>query len=238
MSSSQVLETKGKILYEGKEVYKLFKGTIDVVALSHSNFSFDPNKMSAPYGPSGSGKTTLLKCLGGIWQPTTGNIWFDGADVGSMSKKENMEYRINKIGFIFQDLNLVPALNVYENIELPMLLAGKLSKKERKERIEFLLNKFGILKYKKSFPDELSGGEKQRVAIAVALANDPLVILADEPTANLDEENRRIVLEYLKNLVKEDGKSVLIATHDDTVRKYADIVMRLDKGKVLEIVQG
>ena len=216
-----------------ENIYKIFKGTVDTVALDNLSYSFEKNKITAIYGPSGSGKSTLLKLAGAIWKPTTGKIYFEDEEVHRFSQKESAEYRIRKVGFIFQDYNLISSLNVKENIELPMYLEGTLSKKERNERVNFLLEKFGISRYKKSYPSELSGGEQQRVAIAIALANNPPLILADEPTANLDAANREIVLDTLESL-RDAGTTVIIATHDPEVEKHSDFILKLDKGRMVE----
>ncbi len=224
----------GTILsFEG--VYKIFKGTVDSVALDNISYDIPKGELIAIYGPSGSGKTTFLKCAGNIWKPTTGRIFYgeDADEVHNFNDSQSSYYRINDVGFIFQDLNLIPSLNVKENIELPMHLAKIKDKKKINDDVDDLLDKFGISRYKKSFPDELSGGEQQRVAIAVSLANKPDIILADEPTANLDAENRKIVLEHLKVLSKEET-TIIIATHDSEVKSYADRVLLLDKGKMIE----
>ncbi len=214
-------------------VYKIFKGTVDSVALDNLSYDIPKGKLIAIYGPSGSGKSTFLKCAGNIWKPTTGRIFFEDEPIHNYNDKDSSHYRIHNVGFIFQELNLIPSLNVKENIELPMHLSKNKDKKMINARIDTLLDKFGISRYKKSFPDELSGGEQQRVAIAVSLANNPQIILADEPTASLDAENRKIVLEHLKELTKE-GTSVIIATHDPETKSYADNVLLLDKGKMIE----
>ncbi|MDH5403865.1 MAG: ABC transporter ATP-binding protein [Candidatus Heimdallarchaeota archaeon] len=225
--------TKDNILVQVEEIYKIFKGTVDTVALDKVSCDINKGELVAIYGPSGSGKTTLLKCIGNIWKPTTGRIFFKNKMVHKFNDEESSQFRIHDIGFIFQEFNLIPSLNVYENIELPLHLAKVKEKNVKKERISGLLEELGIKRYIKSSPKELSGGEQQRVAIAVALANDPSLILADEPTANLDTENRKIVLSHLKDLTKQ-GKSVFIATHDTEIMNYADTIFNIDKG-VLEI---
>lgn len=159
-------------------VYKIFKGTIDTVALDNLSYDIPSGKLVAIYGPSGSGKSTFLKCAGNIWKPTTGRIYFEEEEVHKYNDDMSSKYRINNVGFVFQELNLIPSLNVSENIELPMQLSGKGDKEYKKNRIQELLEKFGISRYKKSFPDELSGGEQQRVAMQLLLQiNQKLFLL-------------------------------------------------------------
>lgn len=180
-------------------------------------------------GRSGSGKTTLLKLIGCIERATSGECYVFGRDVNEMSEKELSDFRLHKIGFIFQDYNLLPTLTVYDNIELPLLLARK---KERKKRVETLLEEFDMVPLTNKKPDELSGGEKQRVAILRALSNEPQIILADEPSSNLDIENSHLIYETLSSVNKEFGVSVVVVSHDPVGRNHIKNRYIMSEGKL------
>lgn len=214
-----------------EDLIKVFrsKSGEETIALKGVSYSFEKGKIYAVYGPSGSGKTTLLECIGNILRPTAGKIFFDNKDIGDFRDEQSSQYRIHDIGFVFQEANLLPSMTIYENIEFPLILSKTKSKSERREIIDNILEEMDIVKTKNSFSDEVSAGEKQRAAIAMAMMNEPLLILADEPTANLDAENRTIILNLLREIVKK-GKIVIVATHDTNVMDAADIKLHLDKG--------
>jgi putative ABC transport system ATP-binding protein len=183
-------------------------------------------------GPSGAGKSTLLNMIGLLDRPTTGDILFDDREVNNMKDKELHRFRKKRITFIFQTFNLIPVLNAYENIEYPLLIQ-KVTKQERIKRIDTVAKEVGIIEYLKHRPDELSGGQRQRVAIARALVTKPEVVLADEPTANLDSETGNNVLALIGKLNKEEKTTFIIATHDPAIWERADRVIRIIDGKVV-----
>jgi putative ABC transport system ATP-binding protein len=193
---------------------------------------FFPGEMAVIMGPSGSGKTTLLNLMGTFDRPTSGKIYLDGQDLTRMSEGELTRLRREKIGFVFQFYNLIPVLTAYENLELPMLLAGK-PKEERRSRTEELLRLVGLSQRAHHRPDELSGGEQQRVAIGRALANRPSLLLADEPTGDLDTKTGREVVEVLRRAAKEEGVAVIVVTHDPKVAERADRVLEIRDGRIV-----
>lgn len=216
------------------KIYKYRGG--EVQALRGVTAKFMPGQITCIMGPSGSGKTTLLNLIGGIDKPTGGSIVVSGEGVEvrvhDLSFKALDKYRLQYVGFVFQALNLIPTLTAEENVELPMMLAG-MKKKERKERALKLLELVGLADKAGRYPEELSGGEQQRVAIAVALANDPPIILADEPTAELDSDNARAVTNVLRRLVEEFGKTIILSTHDPRVAIKTDRILRLEDGRLV-----
>ena len=182
-------------------------------------------------GPSGSGKTTLLNLIGGLDRPTTGKVFFKVASLESMSREQLAAYRRENIGFIFQTYNLLPVYSVYENILFPLLLNG-LKESHVRERVENMVAKVGLMDQIKKKPAQLSGGQCQRVAIARALVKDPLLILADEPTANLDSENSHQILRLMQELNHEYKAAVIFSTHDEKVTRYIRREVRLEDGRV------
>jgi len=183
-------------------------------------------------GPSGCGKTTLLNLLGGIDRPTAGRIEVDGSNLVDMSDADLVGYRLKRVGFIFQFFNLVPTLTAEENVELPMRLASE-SASARKKRTAELLDLVGMTKRAVHRPDELSGGEQQRIAIAVALANDPPLLLADEPTGELDTKTGEEVLDLFRRMNQEFRKTVVVVTHDARVSQIAHRILEIRDGKIL-----
>ena len=181
-------------------------------------------------GPSGSGKTTLLTMLGGLLRPTSGTIAVDGHELTSMSESQLPELRAHSFGFIFQDFNLMPSLSARENVEIALNIAGRHGASAH-DRATELLNRLGLGERMDFLPEQLSGGEKQRVAIARALANEPALILADEPTANLDSRHGREVMRELRRIAKEEGRSVVIVSHDERLKEIADRVLWLEDGR-------
>lgn len=201
--------------------------------LKNINYTFNSKKFYAIMGKSGSGKSTLLNLLGILDVPTSGTIYYDKIDTHHLTNNQILDFRSKKIGFIFQDYYLNNHLNVFENIEVP-LLVNNYDKKNRQEKVSILLRNVDLLDRANHFPKQISGGEKQRTAIARALVNDPLVILADEPTGNLDPENEKNIFEILKSL-SDQGKCVIVVSHNDTVRNYADVILLLDNGQLKEV---
>ena len=214
-----------------KDLIKVYRtGKTEVIALRGLNMDVKPGEVVAIMGPSGCGKTTLLNLIGGLDRPTAGVVIVDGRNLVEATEKELERYRLLEVGFVFQFFNLIPTLTALENVELPMALAGRPG---REERARELLELVGLSDRAYHKPDELSGGEQQRVAIACALANDPPLILADEPTGELDRENARMVVELLTRLGREFGKTVIIATHDYFVAKHADRILRMEDGLII-----
>lgn len=213
------------------KIYKV--GDVETRALGGVNLTVEPGEFMALVGPSGSGKTTLLQLIGCLDQPTSGTITIDGKEVSKLNRNQRADVRKSMIGFIFQFFALIPTLSAYENIELPLLLNDTPIDK-RKERVTYLLNAVDLKDRASHKPDQLSGGQQQRVAIARALATDPRLILADEPTANLDTPNGRQVMEIMTRLNKETGVTFIFATHDPRVIEFAQRVVTLRDGLIVE----
>jgi putative ABC transport system ATP-binding protein len=212
-------------------VYKI--GTVETQALRGVSLSIENGEFAALVGPSGSGKTTLLQLLGCLDRPTSGRVLINGKDVSQLNRNQRADMRRGTIGFIFQFFALIPTLTAYENVELPLLLTGS-PPAERKERVTGLLASVGLPERANHRPDQLSGGEQQRVAVARALAGSPSMILADEPTANLDTANGEAVMETMVRLNKETGVTFVFATHDPRVIKYARRVITLRDGVIAD----
>ena len=208
-------------------------GIVRVVALKDILLSVMKGEIVCIIGPSGSGKTTLLNIMGLIDRPTLGKVFFIGKDTSKLSGHEISRIRCQHIGFVFQLFNLVPWLNAIENVELALIIAG-VSRKERRKRAIELLRRLGLGDRLYHKPSELSGGEQQRVAIARALANNPDLILADEPTGNLDTQTGLKIIKILANLARE-GRAVVVATHDERMVKEASRVVRLRDGRIAEV---
>ena len=196
------------------------------------DFRMEEGERIAIMGPSGSGKSTLLNCIGGIDRPDNGEILFEGQSLTSLSEQELCELRRNKISTIFQFFHLLPTLTARENIEFPMLL-NSVSARERNEKVDKLLNAVKIQHRACAFPHELSGGEKQRVAIARSLSMRPKLILADEPTGNLDSKNTDSVLELIENLSKQHGIAMFLVTHNEEVTRICDQTITMNAGMIL-----
>jgi putative ABC transport system ATP-binding protein len=212
-------------------------GKREVHALSDLNLHVNRGEFVAVMGPSGSGKTTLLNVLGCIDRPTGGKVILDEVDVAKLPEKELYKIRRNKIGFVFQTFNLLPYLNASENVELPMENTKK-SGTERRQRARELLKIVGLSGREEHRPQRLSAGEQQRVAIARALANEPAIILADEPTGNLDTQNKYELVRLLANLNIERGTTVVVVTHDGQVASHSERVLFLRDGKITKEKQG
>ncbi len=217
-----------------EDLIKVYKtGKVEVVALRGLNLRVEKGEFRAIVGPSGSGKTTLLNIIGGITKPTAGRVYVDGTNIVDLPEKKLVEYRRRKVGFVFQFFNLVPTLTALENVELPMVLAG-IPREQRKSRAIKLLRLVGLESRANHRPSELSGGEQQRVAIAAALANDPPLILADEPTGELDSVTSLQIAELFRRLHKELNKTVIVVTHDISVARLADRISRIMDGVIVE----
>lgn len=212
-------------------------GKRDVQALNNLNLEVKKGEFTAIMGPSGSGKTTLLNILGCIDKPTTGKVLLDNVDITGLAESELYKIRRNKIGFVFQSFNLLPYLNARENVELPMENSEK-SKAERGRRAKELLTMVGLSGREEHQPHRLSQGEQQRVAIARALANGPAIILADEPTGNLDIKNKKEIVNLLANLNINQGTTIIVVTHDGQVAAHTERILFLSDGKISREKEG
>ncbi len=221
------------ILIEMKDIVKEYPmGGQKLIALDHVNLEFKSGEFTGIVGPSGSGKTTLLNIIGTLDNPTEGTAQVLGKNVEKLSHKQAAELRNLYLGFIFQTYNLLPVYTVFENVEFPLLLQG-MTASERKEKVMQALEWVGLADRHKSKPTQLSGGQSQRVSIARAIVKNPRIVLADEPTANLDAENSHNILQVMKELNQDLGITFLFSTHDDKVVKYLDRKITLDDGKVV-----
>ena len=214
-----------------KRTYKI--GEVETHALQGVNLTIESGEFTALVGPSGSGKTTLLQLIGCLDQPTSGTIVINGHETTNLNRNKRADLRKGAIGFVFQFFALIPTLTAYENVEMPLLLNGK-TPAERKQRVMELLEAIDMTDRAHHRPDQLSGGQQQRVAVARALSTNPKMILADEPTANLDTENGEQVMEIMKKLNEETGTTFVFATHDPRVIKYARRVVTLQDGLIVK----
>jgi putative ABC transport system ATP-binding protein len=205
------------------------KGEMAVKALDDVSFTMEKGEFLAVIGPSGSGKSTLLHTLGGVDRPTSGKIYIDGTDIYSLGESNLAIFRRRQIGLIYQFYNLIPILNVEENITLPLLLDGR---KEEKEHLQELLSVLGLEQRVNHLPNQLSGGQQQRVSIGRALVNHPALILADEPTGNLDSKNSAEIINLLKLYNQNYGQTLIIITHDEKIALQADRVISIEDGKI------
>jgi putative ABC transport system ATP-binding protein len=205
-----------------------------VPALRGVNLEIEAGEFMSIAGPAGSGKTTLLNLIGCVDVPTSGTVRVDGHDITRLSERQLTDLRLHTIGFIFQSFNLVNVLDVYRNVELPLLLQRVHSTSERKARVMDLLTKVGLREFVKHRPTELSGGQRQRVAIARALVSKPKLVLADEPTANLDSVTGETILDLMKELNREEHTTFVFSTHDARVMAHANRIVRLADGKLLQ----
>ena len=209
-------------------------GNVVVPALRGVTLDVTEGDFIAIAGPSGSGKTTLLNLIGCVDTPTSGTVEVEGKDTRRLSERQLTTLRLHTIGFIFQSFNLVSVLSVFQNVELPLLLQRRLSGSERAQRVMSLLDRVGIREYANPRPSELSGGQRQRVAIARSMANDPDIVLADEPTGNLDQKNGQIVFEIFTRLATEYGKSVITVTHDPHLAEQTHRQIHLVDGRIVD----
>ena len=202
-----------------------------VKAVDHTNLEIERGKFTAIVGRSGSGKSTLLQIIGGLDRPDSGEVMIDGTNLFKLKGNQMAVFRRKKIGFIFQDYNLIPSLNVCENVVLPM---GLDVRKVKKEDVLKILEQIGLEDKVEAMPNTLSGGQKQRVAIARALVSSPAIILADEPTGNLDSKTELEVMALLKKCVKDFNQTLVMITHDETIAQMADVVVVIEDGKVVK----
>jgi putative ABC transport system ATP-binding protein len=220
------------VILDFKDVTRVYRqGNLEVAALRGLNLTIRKGEFAALVGPSGSGKSTALNLAGALDVPTTGTVALEGKDLSSMSKQQLSHLRRDRIGFVFQAYNLIPVLTAYENAEAVLDLQG-VPVSERRDRVMALLNEMGLEGMEHRRPDELSGGQQQRVAIARAIAANPAIVLADEPTANVDSETAELLLGIMERLNKERGVTFLFSTHDPRVMAHARRIIRLVDGRV------
>ena len=209
-----------------------YEGNVRRVVLQNAHAEIQRGEITIILGKSGSGKSTLLNLISGIDMPDSGQIWVDGRELTALSERDRTLFRRARIGFIFQFFNLIPTLTVGENVSLPLEL-NRIPRPEAQEKAQDLLEAVGLLDRWNTFPEKLSGGEQQRVALARALVHDPLLILADEPTGNLDEETGAQVISLLARLTREQNRTLLVVTHSLEAASHADRVLRLSHGQLL-----
>lgn len=225
--------TQDELVIHTENLWRRYKrGTEqEVAALRGVNLAIEPGKFMALKGRSGSGKTTLLNILGGLDRPTEGIVRIFNQDISALNDSQITIWRRERVGFIFQSFGLTPTFSAYENIELMLRIAGN-GARQRRERTNYCLDLVGLTKRKDHRPDELSGGQQQRVAIARALANNPKLILADEPTGELDSTTAREILSLFREIVKTESVTLLMATHDPLVDEYVDEILHLQDGQI------
>ena len=207
-------------------------GDVTVRALNGLSFEIEPASFVSFVGPSGSGKTTLLNLIGCLDKPTDGKLMVAATDVLHLDRKQSASFRGSNIGFIFQDFNLIPVLTVYENIEYPLLMVQNTPAAERNQTVNALLKAVGMIDQKGKFPDQISGGQKQRVAVARALVTNPKLVLADEPTANLDHKTAYMVIELMRKMRDEFGTTFIFSTHDQKIVGEAEIIFTIEDGEL------
>ena len=223
MDSGKILAVDGLVKYYGT-------GENQVRAVDHTSLEIERGKFTAIVGRSGSGKSTLLHLIGGLDRPDEGKVWIEGKDIFALKDDRLAAFRRKKIGFIFQDYNLIPSLNVWENIVLPL---GLDNRKVKREDVQEVLEKIGLTDKEETMPNALSGGQKQRTAIARALVTRPAIILADEPTGNLDSQTVLEVMSLMKSCVTDFGQTLVMITHDEMIAQMADRVIEIADGKVV-----
>jgi len=222
-------------LVHAEQLVKIYRaGDIDVQAVRGIDFSIEPASFVAFVGPSGSGKSTLLNMIGCLDRPTAGKLTVLDTDVSTLDRRASAGFRGKHIGFIFQDFNLIPVLTAYENIEYPLIMVQDWSPKERADRVSGLLAAVGMADQANKRPDQLSGGQKQRVAVARALVANSKLVLADEPTANLDHDTAYRILELMKKMRDESGTTFIFSTHDPKIMGEAERIFSLEDGRLVE----
>lgn len=218
-----------------EDVSKSYRmGEIEVDALVHVSLRIPQSSFTALVGPSGSGKSTALNLIGFLDHPSTGNVTVAGEPIGRLDKNGKAAFRGEKLGFIFQDFNLLPVLTVFENVEYPLMMIRNMPKGERIPAVERVLASVGMQDQKTKYPSQLSGGQKQRVAIARALVGNPMLVLADEPTANLDGATARRVMELMKRMRDDYGTTFVFSTHDARIMNQAEVTFHLEDGRLME----
>lgn len=234
MTETETQTMNDETLFQLNDISKKFtKGRESITIFDGLNMSIKKGEFLAIMGPSGSGKTTLLNMLGGVDQPSSGEVWFDGSRIDKLSENGLAKWRADNIGFIFQFYNLMPMLSAARNVELPLLLTS-LNKKRRKQSIDAALELVGLKDRAGHKPKEMSGGQQQRVAVARAIVSDPKMLLCDEPTGDLDRATADEILTMLQELNKDYGKTIVMVTHDPEAAKYATKTVHLDKGEFVE----
>ena len=224
----------GTPIVEIRNLTKIYQqGEIDVTALHDVSVDIASGEYLALMGPSGSGKSTLLHIIAGVDRPTSGTCHVQGVDVTNLNESELADWRNQNVGFVFQTFNLIPVLTAFENVELPLLLT-QLGRRQRREQVETALSLVGLSDRGKHLPRQLSGGQEQRVAIARALVTDPALIVADEPTGNLDYNSATEVLTILQSLSKQLGKTVIMVTHDPKAAAFGSRTIQLEKGELVK----
>ncbi len=208
-------------------------GDIPVQALKMINLEIQKKSFVSFIGPSGSGKSTLLNLIGCLDKPTEGKVLINNVDVGMFDRTESAAFRGKTIGFVFQNFNLIPVLTVNENVEYPLLMLDHLPSKERNDRVSRLLEKVGMTDQKKKYPNQISGGQKQRVAVARALVTNPQIVLADEPTANLDHATAFKVINIMHEMTNEFGTTFIFSTHDPKIVGEAEVIYTLEDGAII-----
>jgi len=226
-------------LVKAENLTKIYKmGEIEVEAIKSVSFKIEPASFVSFIGPSGSGKTTLLNLIGCLDKPTSGALNVAGENTSELTRKGAADFRGKNLGFIFQDFNLIPVLTVYENVEYPLLIIQNIPAKERLKRVMSLLDTVGMIDQRNKYPDQISGGQKQRVAVARALVTDPKVVLADEPTANLDSKTAFLVIDTMRQMKEEFGVTFIFSTHDPKIVGEVERVFTLQDGKLIDNGQG
>ena len=219
-------------ILEVKNLSKIYgKGDTLVKAVDDVSFTVEQGEFVAIIGPSGSGKSTLLHIIGRVDTPTTGNVIIDGTDITKLKESPLSIFRRRQIGLVYQFYNLIPILTVEENLTLPLLLDGR---KPNKEQIDYLVSNLGLGDRLKHLPNQLSGGQQQRVSIGRALANNPALLLADEPTGNLDSENSKEIVALLRKFNREHNQTVIMITHDERIAQSADRIIAIEDGKIVK----
>jgi len=222
-------------LVSAENITKVYTaGEIEIEALKSVSFNVQSASFVSFVGPSGSGKTTLLNLIGCLDKPTSGSLKVADVDTSALTRKEAAVFRGKNLGFIFQDFNLIPVLSVYENVEYPLLIVQNSPAEERKKRITSLLETVGMIDQRDKYPDQISGGQKQRVAIARALVTNPRLVLADEPTANLDSKTAFMVIDIMRKMKEEFGVTFIFSTHDQRVVNEVEAVYTLQDGILVE----
>jgi putative ABC transport system ATP-binding protein len=220
-------------LVEAKQLEKTYvSGDIEIKAIRGVDLTIEPASFVSFIGPSGSGKSTLLNMIGCLDPPTSGQLTVAGQDITKLDRNTAADFRGNTIGFVFQDFNLIPVLTVYENIEYPLLMVQKLPAPERKKRVFALLEAVGMADQAAKYPSQISGGQKQRVAVARALVTNAKLVLADEPTANLDRDTANRVIDMMKQMRDEFQTTFIFSTHDPKIVKSAEIIYTIEDGKL------
>jgi putative ABC transport system ATP-binding protein len=222
-------------LVSAEQIRKVYRtGETEVEALREVSFQIDSGSFVSFVGPSGSGKTTLLNLIGCLDRPSSGSLQVAGTDIATLDRTTGAAFRGREIGFIFQDFNLLPVLSVYENVEYPLLMVQKVPEAERRQRVMALLEAVGMSDQADKRPDQISGGQKQRVAVARALVTNPKLVLADEPTANLDRETAFMVIRLMKQMRDQLGITFVFSTHDPRIVEVAEVIHRLEDGLLKE----